>query len=376
MQRAIPCTIMRGGTSKGIFLMENNLPQDPKERNRIILRVFGSPDRRQIDGLGGADLLTSKLAIIGPPSRTGVDVDYTFGQISLTQAEVDYGSTCGNISSAVGPFAIDQGIVRATEPKTRVRIHALPWDRVITADVEVKEGKAAVEGDFAIDGVPGTGAKITMDWADMAGAQTGKLLPSGKVKERIDVKGVGALEVSIVDAPHVTVYVRAKDIGMTGTESPVAIDGNKELVQRIEAVRRHVGAMFGMEEQWERYASPNLPIFIMVQAPTDYVNYSTGKPVKAADVDVLVKLYAAGMTHKAFGGTTIFGAGAAAKIEGTVIHEMLSERGHYSDAVRLGHPSGVALSEVVASRSNGGWKLDKALMWRTARRIMDGYVYV
>lgn len=183
---ALRCAIVRGGTSKGVFIMRNELPADPALRDKAILAIYGSPDLRQIDGLGGADTLTSKLAIIGPPTREGADVDCTFGQVSITDPFVDYGGNCGNISSAVGPFAIDMGLVEPVEPVTTVRIHMTNTGRILTAQVPVRNGKAAVEGDFAIDGVPGTGARITLDWSDVVGGITGRLLPTGSPKDVIE----------------------------------------------------------------------------------------------------------------------------------------------------------------------------------------------
>jgi 2-methylaconitate cis-trans-isomerase PrpF len=183
------CVIMRGGTSKAVFLRENDLPKDKALRDKIILSVFGSPDVRQIDGLGGADVLTSKLAIIGPSSRSDADVDYLFAQVGIDKPVVDYKGNCGNISSAVGPFAIDEGLVRANEPMTTVRINQVNTNRLIVAEVPVIKGKAAVEGELAIDGVPGTGAPITLDFSDTAGSVTGKLLPTGNVKDKITVRG-------------------------------------------------------------------------------------------------------------------------------------------------------------------------------------------
>lgn len=215
----IPTVIMRGGTSKAIFLKKNDLPTDQKLRDKIILAIFGSPDVRQIDGLGGADPLTSKLAIIGPSTRPDADVEYTFAQVSFTDAYVDYSGNCGNISSAVAPFAIDESIVAATEPVTRVRIYNTNTGKMLYSDVQVKDGKARVTGDCKIDGVPGTGAEILMDFASTAGAATGKLLPTGNVTDFIETSH-GKLEVSMVDCANPCVFVRAKDIGMKGTESP------------------------------------------------------------------------------------------------------------------------------------------------------------
>lgn len=240
----IRCSIMRGGTSKGVFLLETDLPKDKELRDKMILQIYGSPDLRQIDGLGGADSLTSKVAIIGPSTREDADVDYTFGQVSITDAFVDYGGNCGNISSAVGPFAIDHGMVAPVEPVTKVRIHMTNTGRILTAEVPVYKGKAKVEGDFSIDGVPGTGAKIVMDWSDSVGGITGSLLPTGKAKDVIEAGGA-KYTVSIVDAGNTVVFINAADLGITGVETPVQIDENGPLMERIEEIRGKACQMIG-----------------------------------------------------------------------------------------------------------------------------------
>ena len=209
----IKCAIIRGGTSKGIFIKKNELPDNPAERDRVILSIFGGVDPRQIDGLGGADVLTSKLAIIGPSTRSDADVDYTFGQVSFEQPFVDYGGNCGNISSAVGPFAIDEGLVPAVEPITKVRIHCTNSGKLLTAEVPVKDGKALVSGACKIDGVNGTGAQIRMDWSDMAGTVTGTLLPTGHPRDIITV-GDNRYEVSLVDMGNPLVFIAAEALGM------------------------------------------------------------------------------------------------------------------------------------------------------------------
>ena len=205
---------MRAGTSRGLFVMRNELPADPVLRDRAILRMYGSPDIRQIDGIGGADSLTSKLAIIGPSTREGADVDYTFAQISIPAARVDFTGNCGNISSGVGPFAIDQGLVEAVEPVTTVRIHQTNTNCLIIARVPVVNGMAAVEGDYKIDGVPGTGARIELDFSDTAGSLTNRLLPTGNPIDKLEVPGVGAIDVSIVDAGNPCVFVRGPIWGL------------------------------------------------------------------------------------------------------------------------------------------------------------------
>jgi 2-methylaconitate cis-trans-isomerase PrpF len=261
-QKRIRCAVMRGGTSRALFVLRGDLPAQPELRDRVILRMYGSPDVRQIDGMGGADPLTSKLAIIGPPTREDADVDYTFGQVSFDEALVDYKGNCGNISSAVGPFAIDEGLIDATEPKTIVRIHQTNTDCILVAEVPVVNGKAAVEGDYHIDGVPGFGARIDLDFADTAGAVTGRILPTGNPMNRMDVEGVGPVDVSVVDAGNPCVFVRARDLGIEGTETPDEIDANQALNDRIERIRGRVAAEIGLVGDWRDAArKPLYPVF-------------------------------------------------------------------------------------------------------------------
>ena len=242
---AIRCCIMRGGSSKGVFFKACDLPNDPPLRDAVILAAFGSPDIRQIDGLGGADVLTSKVAIIAPPSRPDADVDYTFGQVSMTERFIDYKGNCGNISSAVGAFAIDEGLVAAHEPVTTVRIHQTNSHTLLVAQVPVRDGKALQCGDFQIDGVPGAGAKVSIDWADTSGSVCGCLLPTGNVQDIITVNSY-AYPVSLIDMGNPLVFIRARSLGMIGTESPAEIEGNPVLMDRIEKIRSIAAVKFGL----------------------------------------------------------------------------------------------------------------------------------
>jgi hypothetical protein len=237
----IPCAHYRGGTSKPVFFLEKDLPVDPKKRDQLVLGVFGSPDVRQIDGLGGADPLTSKVAYIGPPTVRGTDINYTFGYVGIAQPVIDYTGNCGNTSAAVGPFALLRGLIEPKEPVTRVRIYNTNTKKIIVAEFPVRDGEFVSEGNFSIDGVPGTGSKILLDFLDSGGSVTGKLLPTGKVREEIKFPTLGTLTVSMVDAANPFVFVRAGDLGVKGNESMDEIAGNAVLRRGRDHGHRQTG---------------------------------------------------------------------------------------------------------------------------------------
>lgn len=273
-----------------MFLKENDLPRDPETRDKVILSIYGSPDPRQIDGLGGADSLTSKVAIIGSSSRVDADVDYTFGQVSINKALVDYKGNCGNISSAVGPFAIDEGFVKAVEPVTYVRIFKINTKKVILAEVPVQDGKAISRGDYKIDGVPGSGAKITLNFLDSGGAVTGKLLPTGNVQNTITLSDGKSLTVSLVDAANPAVFFKASDLGLSGLELPEQVNGDPQLLSRIEEIRCIAAEMLGLTIRDEAtLKSPAVPKIAFVSAAKDYQT-SEGRFMNKEDIDLVARI--------------------------------------------------------------------------------------
>ena len=372
-QRRIPCVIARGGTSKGIYIKGNHLPQDQAEKDKTVLAIFGSPDIRQIDGLGGADPLTSKLAIIGPSSRPDADVDYTFGQVSFKAPVVDYSGNCGNISAGVGPFAIDEGLVAAVEPVTTVRIHNTNTGKLLIAEVPVENGLAKVDGDCAIDGVPGTGARIMLDFADTKGSATGKLLPSGKPKEMLKTSA-GEFEVSLVDCANAMVFIKAESLGLKGTEGPKEFDGDKALLDKLEAIRGAAAVAMGLakDEAEALSKSPAFPMIAVVSPPADYNSYSTGSAVKAENISFVARLMFMQVLHKTYAGTGTVCTGVAACIPGTVVAEVRAERPAWGDVINIGHPCGIIDVEAKVA----GEEVKRAAFSRTARRIMEGYVFI
>lgn len=361
----IPCVLYRGGTSKAVFLKESEVPSDPDSRDKLICRIFGSPDKRQIDGLGGADPLTSKLAIIGPPSRPDADVDYTFGQVDIHAPLVSYGAVCGNISSAVGPYAIDEGFVRPMDGVTRVRIHSTNIGRIIEAKVPVKGKNVRVCGDYAIDGVPGTGAKIALNWADTAGANTGSILPTGNARDLLDVKGLGAIPVSIVDVGNVGVFVMAADLGLKGTEGPDEIDSSPQLIEKCNSIAQAAARLI------------DAPAYVtMVSPPQNYRSQITGREIQANDVNYLVRMIYMDRLHKAYAASQIICSGAASAIPGTLVSEVRSQSDHGNGLVVMGHPAGVAEVTVDLKQTTGEIAFARIEVHRTARRLLEGYVFV
>jgi 2-methylaconitate cis-trans-isomerase PrpF len=362
-QRKVRAVYMRGGTSRCLVFHATDLPPAGPARDAILLAALGSPDPygRQLDGLGGGISSLSKACIIGPPTLPGADVDYTFAQVEVTKASVDYHGNCGNCSSSVGPFAIDEGLVAAREGETLVRIHNTNTRKLIVAHVPVADGEAAVSGDFELAGVAGRGARIALDFVEPGGAGTGRLLPTGRARDVI-----GGVEVSCVDATNPVVFVRARDLGVTGTETPQAIDADHDLSARLEKLRVEAAARMGVPE------SAAVPKIAFVAPPTDYAALD-GVRHPARTHDVLGRAISMANCHRAFPLTVAMCLAVAARVEGTVVHEVA--RKHPGDVV-LGHPSGVLPLDASVGVKDGAPWAEKVTVYRTARRLMEGFVRV
>lgn len=377
VQLKIPAVFMRGGTSRAIFFRDADLPPDQARRDRIILAAMGSPDNygRQLDGMGGGISSLSKVAIIAPPGRPDADINYTFGQVSVTDALVDYTGNCGNISSAVGPYAIDEGLVPAPgEGEGTVRIHNTNTRKIIVARVPVRDGQAAVEGDFVLPGVSGTGARIALEFLDPGGAVTGKLLPTGSAKDVLEIPGLGDLVVSIVDATNPMVFVRAADLGLQGTEHPEAIDRNTALTTRLEQIRATVAVRIGLAGTTEEGSrkSPAVPKIAVVSPANPYRDLS-GTEVPATSTDICARVMSMGKAHRAFALTAAMCLAVAARIPGTVVQEAVGPTAADPAAdIRLGHPSGIL---PIAASVQGG-RAEKVVVYRTARRLMEGSIRI
>lgn len=377
MQARIPAVLMRGGTSKGLFFHENHLPSDPAVRDRVILAAYGSPDpyRRQMNGIGGATSVSSKTAIIGPSEDPAYDVEYLFGQVSIDRAVVEYNGNCGNLSAAVGPFAVDEGLVRAREPVTRVRIFQKNTRKLIIAEVPVKDGCFDEEGDYAISGVPGTGSRITLRFADPGGSMTGKLLPTGNLKDILGIPGLGNISVSIVDAANPVVFVQASQIGLTGTE----IDEFDTVANRsrLEAIRSHASVMIGLAGSPEEATRKTqaVPKMAVVSPPQSY-QATNGESIDASRIDLTARIMSMGALHRSYAVTGAICTVGAAMMAGTVVHDVLAPASHAKQMIRLGHPGGIIEIGAVAEKSGNAYIYREAVLGRTARRLMEGHVLV
>jgi methylitaconate Delta-isomerase len=376
---ALRLSILRGGTSRAVFFLENELPQERRAIEPILLDVFGSPDVRQINGLGGATSQTSKAAIIGPPSRPDADIDYTFAQVSVTQPVIDWGGNCGNISSAVGPFAINAGLVRAVSPVTTVRIHNTNTSKIIVATVPVEGGRAVAEGDYAIPGVPGSGARITLDFRDPAGSVSDTLLPTGRPRDTVAISDGRQFQVSTVDASNPVVFLLAAELGMNGTETPQEIEARTDVTGVLEEVRGIVAETLGIVASREDAlrSSPGLPKVGLVAAPLDY-RTTGGVAISAEAMDVQGRLMSMQTAHRSYMVTGAICTAAAAFIEGTVVHEVTRREGERPNpsTVRIANPYGTM--EAVVSVASGSVPVEilGVAVGRTARHILDGVAYV
>ncbi|MEB0060126.1 2-methylaconitate cis-trans isomerase PrpF family protein [Variovorax sp. LG9.2] len=378
-QIAVPCVLMRGGTSKALFFHESAIPPAGAARDAFLKRAMGTPDQLQIDGLGGLRLVTSKVAIISKSTRPGADVDYLFAQIDVERDIVGYDGNCGNISSAVGPFAIDEGLVDATEPVTSVRIYNVNTDKMLVAKVQVVGGKARVLGDCSISGVPGTGAKILMDYAGTVGAKTGKLLPSGQVTDTITLEDGRRIEVTICDVANPCVFFSAESLGLTGSELPAQISGDTALIETIGEIQGKAGQLIGMWPEWRAYHLPGLPLAVMVAPAETFVDVN-GETVLDNSMDLRARLVFLGKCHDSMAGTGSMCTAAASRIQGSKVRQAITSSRAAEPTLRIGHPLGVMEVKVVVESDADG---DSAMprfaalgLTRTARRLMAGEVYV
>lgn len=368
---------MRGGTSRGAYILEKDLPPAGPERDRLLLRLMGSPDIRQIDGLGGATSVTSKVAILAPSARNDADVDYTFAQVSVDKPIVSYSGNCGNISSGVGPFAIESGLVQPRPGTTQVRIYNTNTKKIITATVQTPGGQVTYDGDFSLAGVPGTAAPVKLAFCNPAGSVTGKLLPTGNPKDTLCVAGFGNVEVSIVDASNPLVFVRAEALGLTGKELPPRVNGDTALLDLLERVRGEAARLLGFVADAEDSSvqSPGVPKLTLVASPDTYAT-SEGNTVRTQDIDLLGRMMSMQKAHETYALTGAICTMCAACIPGTLVWEITRHRAEQRE-LRIGHPDGILHVGIDCTYGPDGMPaIREAYSYRTARMLMRGTAFV
>lgn len=376
-QKKLPAVFMRGGTSKAVMFHARDLPASRDDWTPIFLSLMGSPDpsMRQLDGMGGGVSSLSKVCIIGPPSHPDADVDYTFAQILIDKARVDYAVNCGNMSSAIGPFAIDEGLVPSPSGKEAVvRIHNTNTKKIIVSRFGVEDGLATVDGDMALDGVAGTGAPIRLEFLAPGGARTGKLLPTGQPSDMLQVAGVGRIAASMIDAANPFVFIAAADVGATATEPPQEIEQNASLMQKLEAIRRAASVAMGIAADLEKAGNMSAP-FVAFVAPSVAQTTLSGRRLKPADMDISVRVLSSGQPHRATPLTGAMCLAVATRVPGSIPYELA----HKSDdpkKIRIAHPSGLIVVDAKVDPGKTGAEpyASYAAVYRTARRLFEGRV--
>ncbi len=377
-QIRIPAAFIRGGTSKAIVFHASDLPADTAVRDAILLAAIGSPDPngRQLDGMGGGVSSLSKICIVGPPSRPDADVDYTFGQVAVAAPKVDYAGNCGNMSSAIGPFAVDEGLVAApADGEAVVRIHNTNTAKIIVARFPVEGGKAAVEGDWRLDGVAGAGAPVRLEFEAPGGAKTGRLLPTGNAVDRLPVPGLGMVAASLVDAANPCVFVAAETLGCEGTELPDAVEADAVLMGRLEAIRCAASVAMGLASSLQdASAILSVPKVAMVAAPRAAATLS-GRMLATAEHNIAVRMISVGQPHRAVPLTGALCLATAARLTGSVVAERVSGAAPGADIV-IGHPSGTLTVAAEVRERDGVAEAVSATVIRTQRRLFEGAVLV
>ena len=370
-QIALPAVFMRGGTSKGLFFHRHDLPAERAEWDALFLAALGSPDPhgRQLDGMGGGISSLSKVVVVSPSTRPGVDIDYLFAQVAVDRALVDYGSNCGNLTAAVGPFAVDEGLVPAADGEAALTLHNCNLDQRIESRFAVHDGRVLVEGRAVLDGVAGQSAPIRLSFLEPGGAVTGRLLPTGRARDVLDVAGAGPIEATLIDASTALVIVRADALGLTGVELPEKIEADSALAARLEAIRRAGATAMGLAPETE-----SVPKVAFVAPPADAPTLSSTR-LAAVSVDLTARAVSMGRPHRALPLTAALALAAAARIPGTLASEAARPGTADENPIRLGHPSGVAEVAVDLAVADPP-RIARLTVTRTARRLMEGRVLV
>ena len=375
-QKWIKATYYRGGTSKGVFFQKKDLPtSDQNKLNELFLKVIGSPDtnQRQLNGMGGGVSSVSKCVIISPSERDDADIDYNFIQIAIDKPIAEWNNNCGNLSGAVGPYAVQEGIIKPKEGENLVRIYQVNTDKIIHSTFQVKDGKPLIEGDYSIAGVHGAGSKVRLDYIEPGGSGTGKLLPTGNVIDEIEIKDYGKIKVSIVDAATPLVYLLAEDIGLKGTETPDELDAKTDKMNLIQKIRRKSAHIIGLSNS-ENEAPMNTPRIGIVTSPKDYVSLDKTK-ISSNDQDITTRMFSMEKTHKAIMGTAGVNIGVAAAIDGTIPNKVKRKNSDPLE-LRAGNPSGIMTAGAIIENKNGKPFAKSAIFFRTFRPLMRGEVLV
>ncbi|MDY6942301.1 MAG: PrpF domain-containing protein [Pseudomonadota bacterium] len=377
-QKRLPAVLMRGGSSKGLFFGEGVLPTAARARDSVLIRALGSPDPygTQMDGLGGGTSSTSKVAIVGRSSRPDCDVDYWFGHVAIQQALVDDSGSCGNLAAAVGPFAIEEGLVETTDPMTTLRIWQRNVGKRIVAEIPTEKGVPRVSGDFRLDGVAFPGAAMRLIYLNPNGPGE-TVLPTGQASEILDIAGWGPLRVSLLNAGNPIVFVRGEDVGLTVHEGPRELAADLERFDRFEAIRSHAAVAMGLASTPEEATRnrPATPKLAFVAPPGSFVT-SDGCLIDESACDILGRILSMGRPHHAFTGTGAIAVAVAAKLPGTVIYESVRSESRSKPAVRLGHAAGVMSLDAHVEQHDGIWRARSVSMYRSARRLMEGAILI
>jgi 2-methylaconitate isomerase len=370
---SLPAVFMRGGTSKAVFFRQEDLPKAAPPRDcsnwdAIFCGVLGSPDPngRQLDGMGGGLSSLSKIAVIGKPTHPDADVDFTFAQVAIREAIVSYRGTCGNISSAVGPYAVDEGLVKQTGDSATVRIHNTNTGKIVVATFALQDGKAAVGGEQSSAGVAGEGDPVRLAFLDPGGATTGKLLPTGNARDQLDVAGLGRIEASLVDAANPVVFVRGSAFALDPRSRPEDLERDAELMKRLEELRVVSAVRMGLcSEQEARTSIKNLPLVSLIWP----------RSVESADADIVTRMVSAGQPHRATPLTGAMCLAVAGSLSGSVVAEALGERSEPDRDIAIAHASGILTLGAKVRTSGGETVAEEVVVYRTARRLMEGRVF-
>jgi 2-methylaconitate cis-trans-isomerase PrpF len=377
-QNKLPAVFMRGGTSKAIVFHARDLPKSRAEWDAIFLAAIGSPDvnMRQLDGMGGGVSSLSKVCVVGPPTRSDADVDYTFAQVLIDRARVDYNGNCGNMSSAIGPFAIDEGLVATPRNgQAVVRIHNTNTQKIIVSRFGMDGKEAAAAGDMQLDGVAGTGAPIRLEFMQPGGAKTGRLLPTAGAAETLKVPGLGPVPVSMIDAANPCVFVPAGAIGASATERPTEIEGNSALLAGLEAIRRAASVAMGIAGDHETAGSLSVP-FVGFVAPAVDMRVQSGRQLAAGDMDIAVRMLSNGQAHRAMPLTGALCLAVATRVPGSIPNQLARALPKGASQIRIAHASGITVVDAKVEQAEGDGQphATYAAVYRTARRLFEGHV--